>query len=164
MTTKIDDVAFARWWARVQERDVKYVKAWQIDRDEDCGIDVPNSLLACVFCERDLAGEISHSASTGGLGHGFAYWRRGVANPLAQPLIVAAGLYCGGREDGCLGDAERVGWLGDTHASQATGANAMVNLKRWAFDWGAWAPDALRRLVMVHAELSALPTRKERRG
>ncbi len=142
---------FTAWWSEILERDQEYARAWQRDHDDATGLPDDNPLLACVFCRRPLDEEIG-----GGRGHMIAYWR---ARPSeASHRIIAAGLYCAGREEGCVDDATRAGFLGDDHATHATGRNAIPHMERRVRHNGDWEVQALRRIVLIYAELSRLPT------
>jgi hypothetical protein len=146
-----DEFPFAQWWAEVLQRDA------EAERDEEL-VRAPTIMLTCVFCQRDLEKPM-REAIRNGKGDSaamLAWWNReGGRDPIA-----AAGLYCCGR-DGCLATAEIAGNLLDVQAEDACGDRALAQLERIASDYPTWDGAALRRLTLILAALSRLPTRRK---
>jgi hypothetical protein len=140
----------AAWWSRVLAKDEEGAR-----NDETYG-EAYKRYLRCVFCDRDLERPVREAvAKDRATAAMLAHWR-----PREQDnnTIFAAGLYCHGVGQ-CLEAAEAIGFLGDMHAEEFTGSNAIEWLGSRALDHRKWDSTALRRVILVCAALEGLPVR-----
>lgn len=120
---------FDTWWCTLLQND---------------RVDLGAHMLDCVFCGREFT-DAKRSM--------LAWWAPG--DPHDRFRIKAAGIYCRGRERGCLDRAGFPGQLLDAHVR--TGARALLDLDRISFEYREWEPAALRRLNGVCFNLARLP-------